>query len=870
MSFLFRISSNIIIAAGIAAIGLVGTSAHAQEAGATASSVLEEIVVRARRREESLQDTPVSITAFSGEALARQHIDRLNGIASFTPNLTFDNGATFSGANSSASVFIRGIGQVDFTLTTEPGVGIYLDGVYLSQTIGSVLDLVDIQSVEVLRGPQGTLFGRNTIGGAINVTSKKPDDSRHGHVQVTTGRYDRFDVRGSFNVPITDTLFVRGSAATFNRDGFIDAPNTPSGDQLGDVDQDVALLALRFVPNDKFTADLTVDYSSQDESGVPSVLVGVFDGASLAFIGSLADPASPDFLPPPAPLPPPSFLDLHNILATVPLGEQGCLPPFAMPPPFCPPDIVPSPVFGQPTLGQADVINIENDALVNFSTLGLTSQTDTFGVGLTLNYDFGAVAIKSITSFRNMEAFTAYDIDAAAPTIGDLVDDFDVDQFSQELQFSGVAMDGRLNWLAGLYYFTEDGTNLDDVEFTPGRFLSGAIIDNDSAAGFAQITFDATDKLSLTAGIRYTEETKRFIVPDTCFRPPKGPATLFDGTVVDCVPLQTVIDPKFLNEGFLTFVNAPVFPDMMVPGARVCCLPISDADGNVVALIRGLQSGDEILPRGTVERTFDDYTPHLNIAYKWNEALFTYVSYSEGFKSGGFVQRVFPPKTEVPSFEPETAEVYELGFKWLGAGGRVSLNGAIFHTDYQDLQIEVNDGIAPVTRNAAEAEIDGFELELMAIPADGWLIQVGIGYLDAAYTSLNPSENFTTDLLSLSLESKLVNTPEWSGNLGVQYALQVAGGGQVITRADLAYVDDHFKDALNFPQLMQDSYSLVDAYVTYVGAEENWEVSLFGKNLTDERYIVSGFANGLTQGRATANLGRPREWGLSLIYRFGE
>ena len=871
MSFLFRISSHLIIAAGIAAIGLVGTSAHAQEAGATASSVLEEIVVTARRREESLQDTPVSITAFSGEALARQHIDRLNGIASFTPNLMFDNGATFSGANSSASVFIRGIGQVDFTLTTEPGVGIYLDGVYLSQTIGSVLDLVDIESVEVLRGPQGTLFGRNTIGGAIHVTSRKPDDSTRGDIKLTTGRYDRIDARGSFNVPLSDTLFVRGSAASYNRDGFVAAPNTPSGDELGDVNQDVALLALRFVPNDKFTADLTVDYSSQDESGVPSVLAGVFDGASLAFIASSADPTSPFFVPPPGPLPPPSFLDLHNILATAPLGEQGCLPPFAMPPPFCPPGIVPSPVFGQPTLGQADVIDIENGALGNFSTLGLTSETDTWGVGLTLAYDFDWATLKSITSFRNMEAFTAYDIDAAQVTIGDLVDDFDVDQFTQELQLSGVAMDGRLNWLAGLYFFNEDGINLDDVEFTSVRILSGAKIDNDSTAGFAQLTFDVSDKLSLTAGLRYTDETKKFIVPDTCFPLPKGPETLFDGTVVTCAQLQTVIDPKFLNEGFLTFVGFPIFPDDLPdPNARVCCLPISDAAGNVVGLIRGLLAGDEVLPRGTVERSFNDYTPHLNVAYKWNEALFTYLSYSEGFKSGGFVQRVFPPKTEVPSFEPETAEVYELGFKWLGAGGRVSLNGAIFHTDYQDLQIEVNDGIAPVTRNAAEADIDGFELELTAIPGDGWLIQAGIGYLDAEYVSLDPSENFTTDLLSLSTSSKLVNTPAWSGNFGVQYAWQVAGGGQVITRADLAYVDDHFKDALNFPQLHQDSYSLIDAYITYVSAGDNWEVSLFGKNLSDEKYIVSGFANGLTQGRVSANLGRPREWGLSLTYRFGE
>jgi iron complex outermembrane receptor protein len=868
MPFQFRILGIVTIASGIAAIGLAATTAHAQEEGAAASALLEEIVVTARRREESLQDTPISITAFSGEALERQHIDRLSGIGSFTPNLIFDTGATFSGANSSASVFIRGIGQVDFTLTTEPGVGIYLDGVYLSQTIGGVLDLVDIEHVEVLRGPQGTLFGRNTIGGAINVTSKKPDDSLHGDVQITTGRYDRIDLRGSINVPITDTLFARASVATFNRDGFVAAPDTPDGDDLGDVNQEVARLAFRFVPNEKFTADLALDYSSQDESGVPSVLVGAFDGASLGFIGSLADPTSPFFVPPPAPLPPPSFVDLHNILATVPLGQQGCLPPGPMTPPFCPPGIVPSPVFGQPTFGQGDVVDINNDPLRNLSTLGLASETDIWGVGLTLDYDFDWASLKSISSYRSMEAFTAFDLDGAAVTIGELVDDFDVEQFSQELQLSGVTMGDRLNWLVGVYYFTEDGTNLDDVEFTPVRILSGARIDNDSTAGFAQFTFDVTDRLALTGGLRYTDETKRFIVPDDCFAPPKGPATLFDGTVVTCTQLQTVIDPKFLNEGFLTFVNAPVFPDMMVPGARVCCLPISDAEGNVVGLIRGLEAGDEVMPRGTAKRSFNDWTPHVNLAYKWTDDLLTYVSYSEGFKSGGFVQRVFPPKVEVPSFEPESATVYELGFKWRGLGGRVSLNGAVFHTDYEDLQIEVNDGIAPVTRNAAEADIDGFELELSAIPAEGWLIQAGIGYLDAAYTSLDPTENFTTDILSLTEDSKLVNTPDWSGNLSLQYALNL-NGGQVITRVDGSYVDDHFKDALNFSQLRQDSYGLVDAYLTYVSTAGSWELSLFGKNLTDERYIVSGFANGLTQGRATANLGRPREWGLSFKYLFG-
>jgi iron complex outermembrane receptor protein len=308
---------------------------------------------------------------------------------------------------------------------------------------------------------------------------------------------------------------------------------------------------------------------------------------------------------------------------------------------------------------------------------------------------------------------------------------------------------------------------------------------------------------------------------------------------------------------------------MMVPGARVCCLPISDAAGNVVGLVRGLEPGGEVLPRGTSERDFDDWTPLVSLSYGWTDDLLTYLSYSEGFKSGGWVQRVFPPKTEVPSFEPETAKVYEFGFKWDGFDNRVRLNGAAFFTDYEDLQIEVNDGIAPVTRNAAEAEIQGFELELTAVPTEDWLIQAGIGYLDAEYTQLSADENFVTDIVSLTLDSELLNAPEWSTNVGVQYTLNLANGGRIIARGDWAYVDDHYKGALNFPELLQDSYSLFDAYVTYVSPSDSWELALFGQNLGNEDYIASGFANGLTQGKSQVSLGRPREFGASLSYRFG-
>jgi len=542
--------------------------------------------------------------------------------------------------------------------------------------------------------------------------------------------------------------------------------------------------------------------------------------------------------------------------------------------------------------GRSDIVDIQNDPWVNGSTLNLASESDIWGTNVTVAYDFNWATIKSITSYREMEASTAFDFDAFEVVTGEVVDEFDSQQFSQEFQLSGVGIDDRLNWLVGFYYFTEEGTNLDDVEFTPVRILSGAEIDNDSTAGFGQLTFDFTQKLSLTAGIRFTDETKKFIVPDGCIPLPKGPAdNVFDpnggpDVKITCARLQSVIDPKFANTGFLTFVNPPVFDPtnpLNPPGARFCCLPISNAAGDPVGLVTGLDvsattglpvtpvngNGFPLVPGGTAERSFDDWSPHFNVAYDFTDNVMGYVSYSEGFKSGGFVQRTFPPKSEVPSFEPETAKVYEVGGKWLGLDNRLRLNGAVFFTDYEDLQIQINDGIAPVTRNAAEAEITGFELELTAVPGTNWLIQAGVGYLDAEYTELDPSQNFTTDIREITLDSKLVNAPDWTTNLGVQYNASFAGGHQLIPRADWAYTSDVYKDALNFPELKQDAYSLVDAYLTYVPPKGSWEAALFVTNLTDEEYITSGFANGLTHGRATVNIARPRQWGASFTYRFG-
>jgi iron complex outermembrane recepter protein len=825
------------------------------------ASGLDEIVVTARKREENLQNVPISITAFDSKMLEQRHVDRLDGLASFTPNLVINSGTSFSGSSAAAAIYIRGIGQSDFTLTTEPGVGVYLDGAYIATSIGSLLDLADIKTVEVLRGPQGTLFGRNTIGGAINVTSKLPDDTLHGDFKVTTGSYGRIDEQGSVNLPIIDGVAAKIAASSSDRRGFLPAPNTPDGADLGDVHRDAARVVLRFDPSEGFEGMLNADYTRQREHGVPTVLVGTFVGASLTRNAALTNPASPSYLPPPAPLPAPSFLDAHNLLTSVPIGVNGGIAGVT-------PGVIPNPLFGQAPVTAADVQNINSSGAENLSNADLSSNSDIWGVGLVLTQKWDVATLKSISSYRDMRARTGFDDDAVEALIGQVIDTFHSDQFSQELQLSGVALQDRLNWLVGAYYSYEYGLNLDDVNFSLARFLSGAKVENSSSAAFSQLTFNATDKLSFTGGLRYTYEEKKFIVPTTCYPLPGGPATLFDGTVVTCAQLQSAIDPRYLNEGFLTFINSPVYP---APGGRLCCLPLSNAAGQVVGLLPGLTPGEDLLPRGTTSRSFNDTTPHANVAYRWLETLMTYVSYSEGYKSGGWEQRVFPPQTQVPSFAPETAQVYEIGVKESALDRRLQVDAAVFHTNYRDMQITVNDGIAPVTRNAAAAKIDGMETELTVAPFKGWLVQAGLGYLDARYTRLDADQNFDTDLYPLTLNSKLPEAPRWTTNLGVQDTFALGRiPGQWTGRLDWAYRSETYNDALNFPELRQGGYSLLNAALTYLDRAGKWEVSAFGTNITDKRYIVTGYASGLTLGTVVANLGRPAEWGLSVAYHFNK
>ena len=408
---------------------------------------------------ENLQETPISISAFTENGLEQRRVENISQLAPYTPNLIFDTGSAISGTKSSASIFIRGVGQTDFTLNSDAGVGLYLDGVYISRSIGAVLDIVDIERVEVLRGPQGTLFGRNTIGGAISLTSKKPAEEFGGSAKVTVGSHDRIDIHGRVDIPLGDTLFSSFSLARFDQNGYIDRPLL--GDNTGERDAWAGRAAFRWLPTDSLELNLGIDGTRERETSCCGELVATYPNSDLAGI--------------------------HNT------GRSPDDPMF----------------FDDRQLPQKD---FEDN-----STFDVPSDLDLWGINLAIDWSISDnLDFKSITAYRDLESANGRDEDHSPILIGHTSDIFDHEQFSQEFQLQGIALNSQLRWITGLYYFVEEGYNLDDVNFGPlVHLISGGEVDNDSIAVFAQATYDFTEKLSLTGGLRWTEDTKRF-TPDCC------------------------------------------------------------------------------------------------------------------------------------------------------------------------------------------------------------------------------------------------------------------------------------------------------------------------------------------------------------------
>jgi iron complex outermembrane receptor protein len=746
------------VAAALAVAGV----ANAQQ---TAAGTLEEIIVTARKVQENQQDTPIAITAFTGEALDERQVFDTTRLTQVVPNLQFANNAPLAGNNSSSQVFIRGIGQTDPTSTVDPGVGLYIDDVYIGTAVGGSMGLRDIASVQVLRGPQGTLFGRNTIGGAILLSTTEPGDEFGGSVRGSFGSDSLIDAFLALDAPFSDTWKARFSAGLRKQDGYV---TRADGTDLGDTNTYTLQAKLVWKPTDKVSGRFLADYTKSDENGVPLVFAAMNEAATFPRVAS---------------------------------QDAGC----------------PGVVF--PTSGPVPMIDdprCANDFQAagpyhNNGTAPLTSQLTNWGGSLTFAYQATeAFAVKSISSYRGISWAGNRDADNTPLSI--LHTNYDVDgwQWSQELQ--ATYQTKALTGVIGAYYFAQASDDIVTVFLNPPppgvqRDSDNNKVDNTSWALFTQWTYNFGDAFSLTAGARYTED-KKGSFPDQ-----------FDyaNPTVKQVPVQWYRD------------------------------------------------------------TFSSFTPSGSIAYHWSDNAMVYLSYSEGFKGGGWnshFNAVLAPAAQaaLQEFKQEEAKTTELGVKLDLAGNTLRLNAAIFTSDYTDMQVTYRGplptGVAPFLINAGKASIDGAELEMTWAPTADWLIDASIGYLDSSIDQLDDNPLVIKPAL-LVVGNRLPYAPEWQGHVGIGYTVH-ASSFSIMPRIDLSAQSKTYFDATNTPDIAQlDSFTTMNVAIAFAPNQGKWRVTLGVNNATDEVYPIAGNSSLDTgSGYAEIAYSRPRAYYGLISYKF--
>lgn len=445
-----------------ASVAAAQTAPEQSSPGASAqeSTGMEEVLVSARRKEERAQDVPVSIAVITSDSIERQSLFSLREAGNSIPNLDIRSHA--AQGSSAPVIMLRGVGQLQADLPNDPGVGVYVDGVYMGRNQGVDFDLLDLERVEILRGPQGTLFGRNTTGGALNITSKRPTQEFEGRARVAFGSLDRRDVDAQLNIPLSPTLAARISASSRKQDGFGHRADFATGARtgdFGDVDRISTRAQLLWSPSDTFELLGIADYSKTDQATAVRSITRVYPPAGpIALLNTVIDP------------------------------------------PY-------------------DSRFVSTDRFTSYATGRSADQSRPYGASVTATWslaDKGLQTVKSITSYRNLETLNAVDYDGSPYLILDTSHAVDQEQISQEFQLSGSSFD-RLEWTGGLYYFWEDANLVQESPAFENLFLSfGRDVGfrgessqvTRSYAAYGQGTYSFTDRLGMTLGLRYTHENK--------------------------------------------------------------------------------------------------------------------------------------------------------------------------------------------------------------------------------------------------------------------------------------------------------------------------------------------------------------------------
>jgi iron complex outermembrane receptor protein len=809
-----------VFAKGLAWSMVVGAApVLAQQTGANRDDDgIAEVVVTAQFREQKLQETPIAITAISGDLLEARSQTSIADVTAQSPNVLLQ--VNPAGGGTSMRAFIRGVGQADQSPSVDPGVGIYVDDVYFATVTASVFELLDLERVEILRGPQGTLSGMNSLGGSVKLFSK-PATGSGGFIEGTIGDFDRRDFRGSADFTLLpDRLFARISGVARKRDGYIKRldyacshPNDPyvqSGaiprmnngpdceiGTLGGQSMSALRGTLRWVASDDVQVTLIGDVTSDNSETQASVLRNageIIPGLSLSYQGIPYDNRFTPYGP-----------------------NRG------------------DTVFNDPYLSYANFVNpgvtyTPTDVPGNPGASNGTfyakpaNEVDAWGASATVDWKIGNnYSIKSITGFREYDTLSGQDNDGSPVAILQSLSQFNHRQFSQELRFNGEALGTLLEYTVGAIYFdqrTVYETRESDPFIPFGTdpfnrpifdFIQNDTTKNTFKAGFLHTIWHFTDKLNLAAGIRYTKQDKTY--------------EFFRLNVDGVNPFQPLSDPA------------------------------NPLNGRV----------------GRFDGSHTDY--RLNLDYQWTSDFMTYVQYSTGFKGGGISPRPYFPQ-QILGFGPEELNAYEFGWKSRFFDRKVQANGAVFYNDYKGYQatptqcVDESGNILPLPYgtpglcgqylNVADAIVKGAELELEVYPIEHLSIDAAYSYLDFKFGT--PKIQTTAVIAGRSAPGLGKN--KWS--FGMQYEIPFASGASFTPRVDVVHTPGYCGDLACSALSRNDAYNLVNARLTYLSSSDAWRVALEVTNVTDKLYTL----NKLNTAYASSQPGLPRAWAVTVRRSF--
>lgn len=742
------------------------TSVSAQEVG----TPIEEITVTAQKREQALTDIGIAIDVVTGERLREGGASSLIDVAQFSPGLNIRGPF---GDFGYPIITLRGVNTDGFIETLPQSTGVYSDGVYVSQPPMLAFRLLDLERMEVLKGPQGTIYGRNTIAGAVNFISKRPTFEPEGYVNVGYSRYSRSSVETAYGGPLTDKAAGRFAVKYVRQ---TDSPLTNLNPNLGDggeIDQLSGRLSLLFTPNDNASILLQAHGGRDDSDVWPfSIIPGGEDTDNDGVPDILCD-------------------DFAN--GNVEAAQMNCLAadPFGSGATFNDTD-------GDPYTNNLNAIGAHR-----YRSSGFIAE---------INWDFAGSTLTSVTGWDDFERLDDLDEDAGPTTAIDNMRRSDVNQFSQEIRLASNNEAGT-RWLAGLYFSN------DELEGTPSFDSGGrqdfSMLETDTIAAFGQAEFPLNDDLTLIAGGRLTSIDRDFFYQTNGF----------------------FAIPEFqagVNESF------------------------SD----------------------------DDWSARLGLDWNVDERTLLYGSISRGFNAGTYNSQFLDSAVDILPTDSGSIIAYEVGIKKGIADGMASIEAAAFYYDYSDLQViaVVPSGTidANILTNADSAELNGFEVQLRALAADWLDFGLGVSYIDSEFGDLltrvsgtgvgsaPPYDAPVFGTSDINLKGRpFPNAPEWSVNSSARMTVPMNATWELVAQTDIIWEDEIIRDLQGTPALITEAHWNVDARVGLESTDNRWNITLWGRNLTDQTYITEAYqVLGFGFYIAGANYSYPRTWGVTVGRNF--